>query len=186
MYLKAWQRRDVEWKLATPMEKNTTPKALRRWLYDVGSLTRQLRMYCHKDFSVRLISQTWETPLPSEAKALNIPQGHYAFVRQVHLLCGGHARVYARTIIPVPVAMGRLRGLTHLGTRPLGEVLFSNRTMQRGPIEVAKIASCRELNRLAHGAAGDSTGTIWGRRSVFHLYNLPLLVSEIFLSDFPA
>ena len=184
MYRKSWQRQDADWHFATPLIKNRSPVSLRPWLFDIGSLTQQLRAHCRDEgFAVRLLRQDWRFPLPSEARVLGISEGQRAFIRQVHLFCGEHPAVYARTVIPHSVAMGRLRGLTHLGTRPLGEVLFANRTMHRGAIEIARIPPQIALNRLAWGEQ-DAAGTIWGRRSVFHLYNLPLLVSEIFLSDF--
>ena len=63
---------------------------------------------------------------------------------------------------------GPARALTHLGTKPLGAVLFNHPGVRRGPISVCLIER-----------------GIWGRQSVFFLYNKPLLVSEYFLEDCP-
>lgn len=180
-----WRGNDVVWRDVNPGLVRRTPSVLSSWLVSTDSLTQRLIDHCQLGFSVRVLQQSVERPLGSEAEMLNIPRGHFAFVRQVHLLCGDRPVVYARTVIPIETAHTRLKGLTRLGTRPLGAVLFSNPGMRRGKIQLAQIASNQGLNVLAHQNIDTETRPIWGRRSLFYLYNQPLLVSEIFLSGFP-
>ncbi len=162
------------------------PRALRGWLLDTASLTLRLQQLCPGRFRVRLLSQSWGKPFQDEARVLGMPHGSRALIRQVHLLCGEQAWIYARTVIPVSSLCGRLQRLAHLGTRPLGGMLFADPGMQRGGVELA-----RTRHRAGHACRGNlSSGTapaeIWGRRTVFRLADKPLLVSEIFLPDFPG
>jgi chorismate--pyruvate lyase len=112
--------------------------------------------------------------------------GERAVIRQVQLLCGNRPWIYARSIIPATSMTGRLQRLAHLGTRPLGALLFADPGMQRGVVELANIKPGEPLFRDAVRHMSRQPGNIWGRRSVFRLADKPLLVSEIFLPEFPA
>jgi chorismate--pyruvate lyase len=162
------------------------PRRLCSWLLDPASLTLRLQGLCPGKFGVRLLSQGWAVPRLDEARALGIRHGERALIRQVHLLCGDHPWVYARTVIPATSMHGRLRRLAHLGTRPLGAMLFADPGMQRGPVELASIGPGQPLFTDATRHLQQPTGDIWGRRSVFRIAHKPLLVSEIFLPQFPA
>ena len=180
-----WQGCDLSWRDVAPGLVRQLPVGLAQWLVSTDSLTQRLIDHCETGFSVRVLRQSIERPLASESAMLGLPRGRFAFVRQVHLLCGKCPVVYARTVIPIDTAHTRLRGLTRLGTRPLGAVLFSSPGMWRGNIQLGHIGANHGLNSLAHQGLDAEMQSIWGRRSLFYLYNQPLLVSEIFLSDFP-
>ena len=156
------------------------------WLLDPASLTLRLQCLCPGQFQVRLLSQGWGRPRLDEAQALGMKQGERAIIRQVHLLCGNQPWVYARTIIPASSMRGSLRRLAHLGTRPLGAMLFADPGMRRGRVELANIKSTEPLFEDATRHLHRQPGNIWGRRSVFRIAHKPLLVSEIFLPEFPA
>jgi chorismate--pyruvate lyase len=181
----AWRGGDVNWHSRSPSRVRQAPAGLRDWLVSKSSLTQRLIDRCSEDFKVRVLAQAIERPLASEAEILELPRCRYSFVRQVQLLCGDMPIVYARTVIPYEIALNRLRGLTRLGARPLGAVLFSTPGMRRGEIQLAKITPLQRLYSTAHQGIGGLSQPIWGRRSLFYLYNQPLLVSEIFLSGFP-
>ena len=135
---------------------------------------------------MRLLSQGWGAPRLDEAQALGMRQGERAVIRQVHLLCGNRPWVYARTVIPATSMRGKLRRLAHLGTRPLGAMLFADPGMRREPVELANIRHGEALFRDASRHLRLQHANIWGRRSVFRIAHKPLLVSEIFLPEFPA
>jgi chorismate--pyruvate lyase len=151
------------------------------WLFDSESLTKRLRQASGGEFRVRLLRQQFERPLMCERRALGMPDRACALVRQVHLYCGNEVKVYARTIMPLTVLRGRSRGLARLGGRPLGEMLFRDKSMRRSPMEIAKVEPGDLFYRW--GVPEDETpgGQIWGRRSVFRLAGQPLLVNEVFL-----
>ncbi|MEH6825412.1 MAG: chorismate lyase [Motiliproteus sp.] len=139
------------------------------WLLDSGSLTARLVALSGGDFRVEVVAQGWERPNISEALALQIDPRLKVLVREVRLLGCGQVWVHARSLIPATTLTGRHRKLATLGSRPLGEVLFTDPGMQRGAIETARVPLYSPASRA------------WARRSVFYLDHKPLLVSEVFL-----
>ena len=106
---------------------------------------------------------------------------HSALVRQVVLCCNEQPLVYARTVIPVTTIQGAQRRYANMGNRPLGAMLFADRTMQREAVEVAILPATDVANQYT-----SSNEPIWGRRSVFRVSGKPLLVSEYFLPELLA
>ncbi len=134
---------------------------------------------CGKDFSVRVISQQWQKLNAEEASAMSLKHVRSALVRQVLLCCGGQPLVYARTVIPVTTVQGAQRRYANMGSRPLGAMLFADRTMRREDVQVAILPVSHESNLFTR-----ADEPVWGRRSVFRVAGKPLLVSEYFLPDF--
>ncbi|MDH5424643.1 MAG: chorismate lyase [Gammaproteobacteria bacterium] len=145
------------------------------WLFDPSSLTARLVKHCAGQFSVRVLSESYACPHLGEHRLLGMANRETALIREVYLLCDGRPLVYARTIIPVSTLVGSQRRLAHLGNKPLGAVLFSDKSMQRGEVQIARLKPAQ----LKFKTKEESE--IWGRRSVFKLNNKPLLVSEFFL-----
>ena len=150
------------------------------WLFDPESLTARLIANCNGRFSVKLLSVKRGTPTPDETQALRLRYRSHAIIRQVLLLCDDTPWVYARTGIPMTSLRGPLQGLVKLGTRPLGAVLFADKTMRRSEIQVTVVNHQHPCYSWT-GFRGKRD--IWGRRSVFRLSSKPLLVSEFFLPD---
>ena len=162
------------------------PSELSSWLLDPASLTLRLQQLCAGHFRVRVLSQSWGRPYLDEARLLDMDKSGRAIIRQVQLLCDRQPWIFARTVIPAESLRGRLKRLAHLGTRPLGAMLFADPGMQRGVVELARILPGHTLFAAALSHAVQQPQEIWGRRSVFRLADKPLLVSEIFLPGFPA
>ena len=152
--------------------------ALLTWLFDASSLTSRLVSLCGSGFSVQVISQKYQAMDSTEASAMKLKNGHAALVRQVLLCCNGKPLVYARTVIPVTTIQGAQRRYANMGNRPLGAMLFADRTMRRESVEVAMLPATHGANQYT-----DSNASIWGRRSVFRVSGKPLLVSEYFLPE---
>jgi len=176
----------TRWQPCRCYRRSELPGALTAWLLDPASLTRRLQGLCAGEFRVRVLSQVWGRPRLDEARVLGMRRRGLAIIRQVQLLCDERPWVYARTVIPVSSLSGRLRRLTHLGARPLGAMLFADRGMRRGVVELARIRPGEMLYTDAVRDLWQPHDEIWGRRSIFRLANKPLLVSEIFLPGFPA
>ncbi|MBI3772390.1 MAG: chorismate lyase [Gammaproteobacteria bacterium] len=176
---------EPHWRRGVTLRRETMPPEIAPWLFDAGSLTKRLKRACPGQFKVRVLDQRWTRPLRSERAALGLGDRQVAWVRQVHLLCGERTVVYARTVLPRPVLRGRHRRLACLGGRPLGEQLFRDRSMRRGRIEVAKIDANELLYHVAVPEKLAKATQLWGRRTVFRLRGLPLLVSEIFVPPPP-
>ncbi len=153
------------------------PAEVKAWLFDPASLTARLKQKCSDGFRVELLSQALQKPRLDEFKVLGMETGSYALVRQVRLCCGPACWVYARTVIPFSTLTGKQRIYANLGTRPLGAMLFADRTMQRDEVMVTSQAG----EQLPEGLGLEEQDIVWGRRSVFRVDGKPLLVSEYFL-----
>ena len=169
----------VRWYPADRWLRYAIPASWRDWLVDNGSLTKRLIAASAGNFSVRVLRQDYHRPAVNEARALGLAAGRYALIREVVLMGNNKPWVYARSILPLETLTGRLRALRKLDNRPLGALLFADKTLSRGDIEIARIPGLL----LPQNLAADSD-ELWGRRSLFYLDNKPLLVSEIFLPDF--
>ena len=174
------------WRQQQRWREGELPQPLRDWLFDVGSLTQRVQQYCAGAFAVELLGQGRERPLQEEALALGLSRGQWGLVRKVHLSCAGRPWVFARTVIPPRTLAGRRRRLAYLGTRPLGAMLFSQRSMRRGAMEAARLTAGHPLYEAAVRSLESRPPWLWGRRSLFFLDGQPLLVCEIFLPPSPA
>ncbi|MDX1697479.1 MAG: chorismate lyase, partial [Thiohalobacterales bacterium] len=137
-------------------------------------------------FRVRVLSQVSGRPRLDEARALGMNPAGKAIIRQVLLLCDGKPWIYARTIIPMSSLRGRLRRLAQLGSRPLGGMLFADPGMRRELVELARIRRGQAMYADATRGLRTKPAEVWGRRAVFRIARRPLLVSEVFLPDFPV
>ena len=146
------------------------------WLFDASSLTARLLGRLGKDFRVQVISQRWQKLAAEEASAMALKNVHSALVRQVLLCDGDTPLVYARTVIPATTIQGAQRRYANMGNRPLGAMLFADRTMRREEVQVAVLPDINDIKLLI-----ETDETVWGRRSVFRVAGKPLLVSEYFL-----
>ena len=164
-----------------PPQKRLVPKLYWPWLTEQGSLTRRLKQFNQVDFSVHLLGNHWIKPLPEESLYLREPLRNMAFQREVRLLDGGIANVYARTVIPLETYSAMKQRFIGLGTKPLGELLFTEPTVQRGDIQIAKLQPGEWLYEMALLEEEYRPEHLWGRRSSFFLSGKILLVNEIFL-----
>lgn len=169
--------REPDWRPAREAPHCGLAPELSSWLIGTDSLTRRLRELCGPAFSVRVIAQRRQRPLPSERAVLGLADPAWALVRQVRLLRGAEPLVYARTIMPEDTLRGARRRFAHLGNRPLGERLFADHRITRGDMEIARL----EPGHALHALAGAGRAPLWGRRSVFVIEGHPMLVNEIFL-----
>lgn len=174
-YESRWWRSHEWWRLNIRAEH-------RSWLLDAGSLTARLRAICHVNFAVHVRTQSWGKPLRSEQRELDCERNPWSFIREVILQCDEEPVVFARTVVPSTTLNKGQRRLLRLGSKPLGELLFRDRKMERDGIEVTYLKPGDVLFHRALGPAGD-VGGIWGRRCVFRLHGQPLLVNEIFLPN---
>ena len=155
--------------------------SLRRWLQAPGSLTARLR--AHGAVTLQVTRQGRQTLWPQEREALGTSEGH---VREVVLLIDGRPAVWARSVTPLPAVKGPWQAMKGLGTRPLAELLFTRRHVQRDPLVGERLPRhsaerqhiVREWQRLGMAASGPAP--IWCRRSVFWRRGQPLQVMESF------
>lgn len=174
-------QREPVWRPKRQIHQSSLDPDLATWLFDSSSLTERLIHACNGTFSVQLLNQGWAHAMLNEAKTLHMRISSRAMVREVHLLCNDQPWVFARTVIPPHTLKGKQRRLAKLGTKPLGAVLFADKSMQRTEMEIACIRPNQQLYEDATRHLEQSDQPIWGRRSVFFVNRHPLIVSEIFL-----
>ncbi len=159
------------------------PSAIRVWLEDPGSVTSRMRGACRGEFSLSVVAQKKARPFGQEARVLKLPPARLAVVRQVLLCCAGVPWIFARSVIPVSMIRGCNRRLAHLGSKPLGEVLFALPGLVRHQVQIAPLCANPAMRQALIDAVDENPSGAWLRRSVFLLNNDPLLINEVFLSN---
>lgn len=159
---------------------HSIPRRLRRWLSDRGSLTRRLQARCTQ-FLVAPQFTAHARPHADEVALLGMRPGARAYVREVLLVCDGIPVVFAHSVLPLAGLRGGWNGIGRLGTRSLGEALFSDPRIVRQTLAYRRLRAGHPLYRAAAACQPMQAGAVWARRSVFCLDSHPLLVTEVFL-----
>ena len=168
------------WRTQQHSRLDRLPHVLRDCLLEQGSLTQYLQKFCHDKFCLQLKGQSWKRPTQEESLLLGLKEGEFALIREVLLKCDNTTWVYARSIFPNSTLSGAQRRLATLGQRPLGDILFADRSTSRENVAYAEIPASNMLYRLTDEDEM-ANNTLWGRRSIFQIQHKPLLVIEIFL-----
>jgi len=157
------------------------PVKLKSWLDVPTSLTARLKAACHGQFNVQVLAERWERPTHEEAVRLGLPPAQLAWIRTVMLRCDDTPWVFARTVMPHSSLQGRQRRLRHLGTRPLGSVVFAGKDVRRGPLELREVEPDERM--LKQWRVPTNGRRLWARRSILEVEGRPLLVMEVFLPE---
>lgn len=161
----------------SPEDSKSLPiTPLKDWLLATGSLTQKLKLHCSK-FEVKVLGEQLTEPFSAEFPSCK----GQVWVREVLLLLDDVPWVFARTLIPQSLLEANQHGFAHLGTRPLGELLFTSTDIKPGKIEVAEFTRNCKLAQLAIKLNQNDFQTLWGRRRYFSIGQSELIVSEIFL-----
>ena len=155
--------------------------AYRPWLLEQGSLTKRLKAHAKK-FGVQALLQGRCKLSADEAYLLGLVQYQNDLHREVMLMDGNQALVFARSVLPVKSLHGDWQGLGRLGNQPLGAALFSNPRVARTPLQFRKIGQHHALYRRAASYLAQLPTALWARRSIFKLSTgRQILVTEVFL-----
>lgn len=166
-----------DWHPATTHPEPPTG-ALCDWLNGAGSLTQRLIAAGNDDFRVEVLQQQQQPARADEATALGLPAGHQVWTREVLLHTAGAPRVFARTVADLQAFNAAGVHLENLGSRSLGELLFSDPRIRRAPIEISRYP-------VSWLPAQHHYSGCWARRSLFASERLQLLVCEVFLPGWP-
>lgn len=173
----------LRWQTVRRLPTNHPGGVLRKSLLDSTSLTRRLQSLCAGRFRVQVLRQRWARARRDETQLLGLRHGRLANLREVRLLCDGRPWVYARSIIPATTLRGKYRRLARLGSRSLGTVLFTDKRIWRGEMQLARFMPGQPLFARATADSPPCAQPVWGRRSLFYLAGGPLLLTEIFLHE---
>ncbi|SFP86659.1 chorismate lyase [Nitrosomonas cryotolerans] len=152
----------------------------RSWLQDRGSLTRRIQARCN-DFHVRPVFQSLAKVYKDEWTIMGLRYGELAMVREVYLYCGDTPVIFAHSVVARKDLRGAWRGLSGLGNRSLGTVLFTNPRIKRTPLEFKKLNAGHFLFVRACSKLQSRPSNLWARRSLFTLQGQSILVTEVYL-----
>lgn len=172
----------MHWKPARLLQRLTTERKLQQWLSLESSLTQKLKERC-PELEVQVLSEELDVPLASEAQSLKLAFQEKAWIRCVLLRCQSNNWVYARTVIPNMQPENPWHELHNLGTKPLGEVLFDDKSLHRTPFEFNKVALKNWPYLNQHLALSEHRKPSFARRSTFVKQQTPLLLTEVFLPE---
>ncbi|MDP1558454.1 MAG: chorismate lyase [Nitrosomonas sp.] len=158
----------------------STSFADRSWLQFRGSLTRRIQSQC-ESFRVQPVFQSLATVHSDERVVMNIRHGELAMVREVYLYCGNKPVVFAHSVVARKDLRGAWRGLSGLGNKSLGTVLFTNPKIKRTPLEFSQLSTGHILYDRACHKLQKLPSYLWARRSLFTLHGQSILVTEVFL-----
>jgi chorismate--pyruvate lyase len=153
---------------------DTPEPAVLDWLFNEDSLTRRLTRLSENGFSVTPLHEGWQSLRADECAALDLAEGSEGWVREVYLRGHGEKWVFARSVAARNALEHDGLHMDELGTRSLGELLFSDKAFQRGPMQVCRYPT-------AWLPADDAQPALWARRSCFSRAGLSILVAEVFL-----
>jgi len=165
-----------------PALNSVSPK-IRCWLQDRGSLTRRIQDRC-SNFRVQPVFQALARVYGDELDVMGLRQNERAMVREVYLYCCDTPVVFAHSVVSRKNLRGAWRGLSGLGNKSLGTVLFTNPKIKRTPLEFKKVTSGHFLYDRACvrlQTRPPKPPKLWARRSLFTLHGQSILVTEVFL-----
>lgn len=162
------QNRYARWRDRSFLSPSHYPKPLWPWLNDQGSLTSRLVALSNQSFYVEVLRQEIDIPCYHEQDQLGQRHGSVATVREVILHVDGKGVVAARSIIPLTLIHAYGSGLTELGSKPLGHLLFVD-----GRARMSKRQFCHFRN-------ADSK-PVFARRTPYEYMGATILVAEFFL-----
>lgn len=158
---------------------------LSRWLLHTGSFIQRLQQFGIAGL-VHVLNERWQLPLPTERQLLNLPYRTYARVREVLIDSAEGKWMFARTVIPAITLTGKEQQLANLKNRSLGSILFNHAAMTRSEFEFTCLHPEMGWHEKICQHIPAFNQKLWARRSVFHLDNKPLLLSEIFSPEIKA
>ena len=161
--------------------RHKMPEAVQSWAFESGSLTQRLRATYGNAVTVKVLLQQWRVPFLSERNTLGLHDRRVCLVREVLLHANGKPLILARTILPAATIKVANRSLSKLGSRPLGEVIFSYPQLERIAMDVSLINTSEWTPRALD--MGHIKQPIWGRRTVYAIKHRQMLVSEFFLPE---
>jgi len=99
------------------------------WLFETSSLTARLKLNSQY-FEVKVLSEIVQNLTLEQANILNVAK-QSALFREVILYCDDQPQVYAQSWIPLETQQLPSHNLASLGTKPLGEQIFKDPSIER-------------------------------------------------------
>lgn len=175
---------DISWHPPEQVFANwQLPKQLQDWLLDASSLTLRLKAFT-PDFNVQVLHHASAALTSDECLQVQASTDAKCQVREVLLQAQQTPWVFARSIIP-QASSGLLNELQQVGNKPLGQILFTHPGVSLGGFELAVFSPNSQLGRFNTELTGTQQ-TLFGRRRIFWVEQIPVLIAEVFLSPAPC
>jgi len=152
---------------------------LQLWIAMQTSLTEQLRKL--GAFQVKVLQEYWGNATTAENHALSIPDSEKSWQRDVVLLLNGVPVIVAHSLIPLSMVEDPTLELKQLGTRSLGEIIFTELHGARELLEYANLTAEHYLFILAKPFIEKQNKNLYARRSIIKVKQHQLLINEVFL-----
>lgn len=170
------------WQTAAAWSRNKIPRYLAPYLLDKSSTTQWMCAAGIKPVKVAVLSQSWQTLVPSENLLLNLKNRTKALVREVEISSNHNLLMLARAVFPASTLKGKTKFIQRrLDDSPLGELLFQEPSLQRSDFELALLNLSICEYSFAKCYSKKIQEPIWARRSVFWFRQKPILLTEMFL-----
>ncbi|WP_158684632.1 chorismate--pyruvate lyase family protein [Pseudoalteromonas sp. T1lg48] len=160
------------------VERVAVSEQLLDWLVEPNSLTQRLKSLSEQ-FAVEVLSERLVAAETYQSDIFTCTTAQLR-VREVILFCDSQPMVYAQSWIPCHAHAEQGVDLTHLGDKPLGEVIFQDPQLSRQQLQVADFSANSDLQALTL-SFNLPTQPLWGRRSRFNLTGQQIMVCEVFL-----
>jgi len=170
----------THWREATNWQKKIVPNDLQSWFFYPHSMTARMQCVC-KTVEIDVLQHHIQIPTYSEMHYLKQPSQHYASLREIIMICDNEPWLFARTIIPLSTLKKTGNQLKNFGNKPIGKILFSNRSTTRSPYQFALINPEHFEFQRTKQATPINCNQLWARRSTFHISGKPLSLTEVFL-----
>ena len=173
------------WQRYSPGTSAGIPAEVIDWIALETSMTARLSQVAGQRIDVEVLRQA-EAPLRPDEEPLFGDPAAPALVREVCLSAAGQSLLVARTAL-TSQALQTHPTIVKLGNTALGSLLFAG--PKPCPFTLREFARLRpgdplyDLVRSRHAPAAPD---YWGRRTLFWLFDEPLLVTEIFLPELLA
>lgn len=139
------------WMPLPPPSCTSTQKS---WLFRPGALTAGLRQL--GAFRLRVLAEYAQAAPADEARAMRLRAGALVWVREVLMSVDGVDGVVARSLTPLGASRGTWQGMRRLRTRPLADMLYHDRTVQRSAFECRRLAAGVPFYATARAVIADA------------------------------
>ena len=168
-----------DWREYGPHQGLDLPDAVRGWVGLDTSMTAAVGRAADGPITVTVRRQE-DGPLHDDEAGF-FPEGGPATLREVCLGHSGEPLLIARTVFTSHILRSHPR-IVGLGDRPLGSLLFAGETPSPYTArQYCRILPGAPLYPLIRWRYDGAEPGLWARRTLFVLFDAPLLVTEIFL-----
>jgi chorismate--pyruvate lyase len=170
----------IETMAANECEQNDHSEAI-ALLCSTNSTTAYFKQICPNGFNVVVHQQEWRSARSEEQELLGLSAPDTVLSREVLLRCNKTVLMAARSIFPKATLHGEGEIFAHLGTRPLGEVLYTDPNLKRDIVRIEKIDPTAKEYHFVTQYLTTPRCDVWGRLSRVYFFGKPLLLYEIFM-----